>query len=122
MCGWVGLTLLHNQAYTDKAITTKRVAGLAGAGSNGGKDVRALLEGAVDNVVAEAVEHAHGPEERVGEGEGNNSSEGEDELTQDYGEPIGPYYESAHFVYTREWTGATVTMDCNTFTPSLVAK
>ena len=122
MCGWVGLTLLHNQAYTDKAITTKRVVDLAGAGSNGSKDVRALLEGAVDNVGAEAVEHAHGPEKRVGKGGGNNGSEGEDELTQDYGVPIGPYYESAHFVYTRKWTGATVTMDCNTFTPSLVPK
>ncbi len=69
MCGWVGLTLLHNQAYTDKAITTKRVVDLAGAGSNGSKDVRALLEGAVDNVVAEAVEHAYGPEKRVGWGQ-----------------------------------------------------
>ncbi len=122
MCGWVWLTLSHNQAYTDKAITTKRVAGLAGVEGFGSKNVRALLEGAVDNVITEAVEHAHGPEKRVGKGGGNNGSEGEDELTQDYGVPIGPYYESAHFVYTREWTGAIVSLDCKTFTPSLVPK
>jgi hypothetical protein len=49
----------------DAALAVRRFVGLATAGGDGGKDVRALLEGAVDNVVAEAVLHAHGSEERV---------------------------------------------------------
>ena len=49
----------------DAALALRRLVGLATAGSKSGKDLRALLEGAIINVVAETVEHAHGSEERV---------------------------------------------------------
>ncbi len=57
----------------DAALAVRRLVCLATAGSDGGKDLRALLEDAIINVVAETVEHAHGSEERVGKGGGNNS-------------------------------------------------
>ena len=40
----------------------------------------------------------------------------------DYGEPTGPYVETSPGVFTREWTLATVQMDCNTYTPSISLK
>jgi hypothetical protein len=41
---------------------------------------------------------------------------------QDFGEPVdNACYETApnSGVFTREWTKATVTMDCNTWTPTI---
>jgi hypothetical protein len=37
----------------------------------------------------------------------------------DYGEPLGLCNESAPGVFTREWTKAMVTMDCNTMQPNI---
>ncbi len=44
------------------------------------------------------------------------------ELMIDYGVPTAPYYESAPGVFTRTWTLATVSMDCNTYTPTITMK
>ncbi len=49
----------------DDALAVRRLVGFAPAGSKSGRDLRALLEGAIINVVAETVERAHGSEERV---------------------------------------------------------
>ena len=41
-------------------------------------------------------------------------------LNADYGEPLGLCTEGPAGVFTRAWTRANVTMDCNTQTPSIV--
>jgi hypothetical protein len=45
-------------------------------------------------------------------------------LNADYGEPLGLCSETAagSGVFTREWSKASVSMDCNTWTPSIVMK
>ena len=45
-------------------------------------------------------------------------------LMIDYGTPTAPMAETApgSGVFTRDWTKATVSMDCNTYTPSIVMK
>ena len=45
------------------------------------------------------------------------------ELDADYGAPLGPC-EAAQEpgVFTREWSKATITMDCNTWTPTIAMK
>ena len=47
-----------------------------------------------------------------------------DQLNWDYGEPQGLCAETApnSGVFTREWTKATVSMDCNTWTPTIKMK
>ena len=45
-----------------------------------------------------------------------------DELTWDYGEPLGLCEETSSGVFTREWTNAVVKMDCNTWTPTIDMK
>jgi hypothetical protein len=40
----------------------------------------------------------------------------------DYGEPEGLCNETASGVFVREWTKATVRLDCNTFTPTITMK
>jgi hypothetical protein len=44
------------------------------------------------------------------------------QLQVDYGVPTGPYVQSSPGVFTRDWTLATVTMDCITYTPSITMK
>jgi hypothetical protein len=42
-------------------------------------------------------------------------------LNADYGEPVDAVcQETAPQVFTRKWTKATVSMDCNTYTPSII--
>lgn len=45
-------------------------------------------------------------------------------LAHDYGVPVAPYAETApgSAIFSREWTKATVEMDCNTYTPTIVLK
>jgi hypothetical protein len=45
-------------------------------------------------------------------------------LQADYGTPTGPMKEtgSGTGIFTRDWTKATVQMDCNTYTPSITMK
>ena len=45
-------------------------------------------------------------------------------MIRDYGEPTGLCAETAHgsLVFTRDWTRATVEMDCNSWTPSITMK
>jgi hypothetical protein len=43
-------------------------------------------------------------------------------IDADYGEPLGWLNESSPGVFTREWTKATVSMDCSTWTPSFSFK
>lgn len=47
-----------------------------------------------------------------------------DEINWDYGEPVGLCSETApgSGVFTREWTKATFTMDCNTWTPTIAMR
>ena len=45
-----------------------------------------------------------------------------DELNFDYGEPTGLCTETSPGVFSRDWTKATVKMDCSTWTPSIVLK
>ena len=47
-----------------------------------------------------------------------------EQLNWDYGEPTGLCKETAanSGVFTREWTKATIRMDCNTWTPTLTMK
>lgn len=46
-----------------------------------------------------------------------------DELSVDYGEPMGQCTETdTPGVYAREWSKATVQMDCNTWTPTVTFK
>ena len=44
------------------------------------------------------------------------------ELMVDYGVPLAPYSETSPGVFTREWSKATISMDCNTYTPSFSMK
>ena len=44
----------------------------------------------------------------------------EPELDIDYGEPLGVAVEVAEGVWVREWSKATVHLDCNTYTPKIV--
>ena len=46
------------------------------------------------------------------------------ELNLDYGEPMGVCKESASGsgVFTRDWSKASVEMDCNTWTPTISMK
>ena len=45
------------------------------------------------------------------------------ELAPDFGVPSAPYAEvGSSGVFVREWTKATVKMDCNSYTPSIVMK
>ena len=45
-------------------------------------------------------------------------------LNVDYGEPVGLCKETAagSGVFVREWTKATVQMDCKTYTPTITMK
>ena len=45
-------------------------------------------------------------------------------LNRDYGEPTGICKETAEHsgVFTREWTKASIQMDCNTYTPEIKMK
>ncbi len=43
-------------------------------------------------------------------------------LNVDYGTPLGPLQETSDGVFTRQWTNAIISMDCNTYTPSFVMK
>jgi len=43
-------------------------------------------------------------------------------LNADYGEPSGLCQEVSNGVFQREWTKATVEMNCNTWTPSIKMK
>eukprot|EP01065_Artemidia_motanka_P034933 TRINITY_DN42915_c0_g1_i1.p1 TRINITY_DN42915_c0_g1~~TRINITY_DN42915_c0_g1_i1.p1 ORF type:complete len:440 (+),score=155.68 TRINITY_DN42915_c0_g1_i1:56-1375(+) len=43
-------------------------------------------------------------------------------LDKDYGKPLGLCTEPKRGVFTREWTKATVQLDCNDFTASIVPK
>ena len=47
-----------------------------------------------------------------------------EQLNWDYGEPAGLCTETApnSGVFTREWTKASVKMDCNTWTPTISLK
>ena len=47
-----------------------------------------------------------------------------DQLNWDYGEPNGLCTETApnSGIFTRDWTKATVQMDCNTWTPTITLK
>lgn len=47
-----------------------------------------------------------------------------DEINGDYGEPVGLCVETAQGsgIFTREWTKARFTMDCNTWTPTIAMK
>jgi len=47
-----------------------------------------------------------------------------DMLNSDYGEPTGLCTETAHNsgIFTRDWTKASVKMDCNTWTPTITLK
>ena len=44
------------------------------------------------------------------------------ELAPDFGAPTAPLTEGPAGVFVRDWSKATVSMDCNTFTPSIVMK
>jgi hypothetical protein len=44
------------------------------------------------------------------------------ELDADYGMPVEFCHETATGVFTREWTRATVTLDCNTFNATIAMK
>jgi hypothetical protein len=44
------------------------------------------------------------------------------QLMVDYGVPMGEYEETSDGVFTRDWTKATVSMDCNTYTPQIIMK
>ena len=44
------------------------------------------------------------------------------ELALDFGAPTAPLTEGPAGVFVRDWSKATVSMDCNTFTPSIVMK
>ena len=41
---------------------------------------------------------------------------------RDYGEPLGRCSETIPGVFTREWSKAIVTMDCNTFVANITMK
>jgi hypothetical protein len=43
-------------------------------------------------------------------------------LDADFGEPTGAGHEGAGGVFTREWTKATITLDCNTWTSSIAMR
>ena len=47
-----------------------------------------------------------------------------EQINWDYGEPAGLCKETAEnsSVFEREWTKAKVTMDCNTWTPTITLK
>ena len=47
-----------------------------------------------------------------------------EQLNWDYGEPTGLCKETAanSSVFTREWTKASIEMDCNTWTPTITMK
>eukprot|EP00041_Stephanoeca_diplocostata_P033172 m.1090897 g.1090897 ORF g.1090897 m.1090897 type:complete len:81 (-) comp24286_c1_seq120:3969-4211(-) len=47
-----------------------------------------------------------------------------EQFNADYGEPLGLCHETApdSGVFVREWTHATVQMDCNTWTPKITFK
>ena len=47
-----------------------------------------------------------------------------EQLNWDYGEPTGLCKETApnSGVFTRDWTKATVQMDCNSWTPTITMK
>ena len=47
-----------------------------------------------------------------------------DALNADYGEPLGLCTETAagSGIFAREWSKATVQMDCNTWTPTITMK
>ena len=45
-----------------------------------------------------------------------------EQFNADYGEPLGLAKETAKGVFAREWTKATVQMDCNTYTPKITFK
>lgn len=42
-----------------------------------------------------------------------------EELDVDYGTPLGLCKETETGVFTREFTKSTITMDCNTYTPTI---
>ena len=46
------------------------------------------------------------------------------QFNADYGEPLGLATETAHDsgIFVREWTKATVQMDCNTYMPKITFK
>lgn len=45
-----------------------------------------------------------------------------EQFDADYGEPLGLAKETAKGVFTREWSKATIQMDCNTYTPKITFK
>ena len=45
-----------------------------------------------------------------------------EQFNADYGEPLGLAKETAKGVFTREWSKATIQMDCNTYTPKITFK
>merc|ERR1711907_722778 len=47
-----------------------------------------------------------------------------EQINWDYGTPLGLCKETAHHsgVFVREWTKATIQMDCNTWTPNITLK
>ena len=52
------------------------LVGLGTLGHQAGNQLRTLIEGTVDNVVSESVQHAHGPQSSVGKAGGNSSGVG----------------------------------------------
>lgn len=45
-----------------------------------------------------------------------------EQINWDYGEPTGLCKETTTGVFTRDWTKATIQMDCNTWTPTITLK
>ena len=45
-----------------------------------------------------------------------------EQFNADYGEPLGLAKEISSGVFTREWSKATIQMDCNTYTPNITFK
>jgi hypothetical protein len=45
-----------------------------------------------------------------------------EQFNADYGEPLGLAKEAQGGVFVREWSKATVQMDCNSYTPTITFK
>lgn len=45
-----------------------------------------------------------------------------EQINWDYGEPTELCKETSPGVFTRDWTKATVSLDCNSWTPTITLK